>query len=177
MHCGSRAGTEPRSSRTPTKLPVMQMASDASSSWGCGAHSRARWFQVQWDVVTQVLPITVKELLPILLAGILWVRSWCSHRVICHCDNQPVVTCTPAQAGIDDAPARNLVFIEAYHCFQFVPRYIGTHANHIADNLLCDHVSSFLSKVPQASPHQTPVSRDLVNLLLDPQADRVRVCL
>ena len=43
----------------------------------------------------------------------------------------------------------NLVFIKAYHCFQFVPRHISTHANHIADDLSRDRVSSFLSKVPQ----------------------------
>ena len=37
---------------------------------------------VQWDGTTQELPITVKELLPILLAGILLGKSWRSHRVL-----------------------------------------------------------------------------------------------
>ena len=51
---------------------------------------------VQWDGMTQGLLITVKELLPILLAGILWGKSW---RVLCLCDNQMgLLAFTPARA-------------------------------------------------------------------------------
>ena len=63
----------------PHQLPVHQVTSDASGQWGCGAWSGERWFQVQWDSTTAALPITVKELLPILLAGILWGRAWRNH--------------------------------------------------------------------------------------------------
>ena len=65
----------------------------------------------------------------------------------------------------------NLVFIEAHHGFHFMPRYIDTRANHLEDDLSRNRAISFLSKVPQASPQPTLVPRDLVGLLLDPQAD------
>ena len=160
----------------PHQLPLIHMASDASGHWGCGAFTGGRWFQVQWDDRTQSLPITVKELLPILLAGALWGHSWSNHRVVCHCDNQAVVACllsrTSRHRGLMHL-LRNLVFIEAHHSFVLVPRYIDRYSNHLADDLSRDRVSSFLSKVPQASPHPVPVPQDLISLLLDPQADWV----
>ena len=49
-------------------LPVVEMASDASGSWGCGAWHGRSWFQVPWDPRAQALSIVAKELLPIILA-------------------------------------------------------------------------------------------------------------
>ena len=64
---------------TPQLLPVHSIASDASGQWGCWAWFRNMWFQVQWNPTTFELPITVKELLPILIAGIVWGPSWYGH--------------------------------------------------------------------------------------------------
>ena len=66
---------------------------------------------------------------------------------------------------------RTLVFIEACYDFQFHPLYINTHLNHLADNLSRNHLPSFLSKVPQAQPKSSMVPDQLLNILLDPQAD------
>ena len=44
----------------PTHLPQLQMASDASGSWGCGAWHGCNWFQLQWDERSADLPIMVK---------------------------------------------------------------------------------------------------------------------
>ncbi len=64
-----------------------------------------------------------------------------------------------------------LVFIEAHHqCFLY-PTYIDTKANHLADDLSRNVLSSFLSKVPSADPQPSPISLPLLDLLLDPQAD------
>ena len=159
---------------TPRHLPQRQMASDASGHWGCGAWSGDRWFQVQWNASTMVLPITVKELLPILLTGILWGRSWRGQQVTCLCDNQAVVACLRSRSSRQKGIMhlwRNLVFIEATFGFHIQPRYIDTHANHLADDLSRNRALSFLSKVPQASSHATPVPPDVVSLLLDRQAD------
>ena len=35
--------------------------------------------------------IAPKELLPILIAVVVWGRRWCGQRVECHCDNVAVV--------------------------------------------------------------------------------------
>ena len=80
-------------------------------------------------------PITVKELLPILLAGILWGQIWRNHRVLCHCDNQAVVSCLRSRTSKQKGMMHNLVFIEAHHGFHFVPHYIDIRANHLADDL------------------------------------------
>ena len=65
---------------------------------------------------------------------------------------------------------RNLINVEARFGFCLAPKYINTHANHLADDLSRDNLSSFLLKVPQA--YQTPslVPAELVDLLLDQQA-------
>lgn len=155
-------------------LPVCEMASDASGNWGCGAWFHNRWFQIQWNPFTFELPITVKELLPILVAGVLWGHHWSGHRVICHCDNQAVVAClksrTSKHKGIMHLLC-NLLFAEAHFRFHITPVYIDTHANHLADDLSRNRVSSFLFKVPQMCPAAAHVPPQLVDFLLDPQAN------
>ena len=160
----------------PYQLPIRQMASDASGQWGCGAYSGIHWFQVQWDGTSSELPITVKELLPILIAGVVWGSSWRDHQVCCYCDNQAVVACLRSRSSRHKGLMhllRNLVFIEAHHGFHLTPQYIDTYENHLADDLSRDRAFSFLSKVPQASPYPVTVPQDLINLLLDPEADWV----
>ena len=85
----------------------------------------------------------MKELLPILLAGVIWGKSWRNHQVLCLCDNQAVVACIHSRSSRHKGLMhllRNLVFVEAYHGFHLVPRYIDTHANHLADDLSRDRV-------------------------------------
>ena len=159
---------------TSSLLPVQEMASDASGSWGCGAWHQDRWFQIQWDNGTLGLSIAVKELIPIIVAGVVWGRLWTGHRIICHCDNQAVIACirsrTSRHSGIMHL-LRSLVFVEAYFQFHFHPQYINTHANELADDLSRNDAFSFLSKVPQAHRKPTLVPAALLSLLLDCRAE------
>lgn len=66
---------------------------------------------------------------------------------------------------------RCLVFVEAHLGFYFQPAYINTKANHLADDLSRNNLSSFLSKVPEANPQPTPLPVPLLDLLLDQRAD------
>ena len=77
------------------QLPVVEMASDASGSWGCGAWHGTHWFQVQWDDRSVEAPIMVKELIPVVLAVDLWGTRWSNCLVRCFCDNQAVEIFTP----------------------------------------------------------------------------------
>ena len=159
---------------TPQDLPALHVASDASGRWGCGAWWGTRWFQVEWSEASSALPITVKELLPILIGSAIWGQAWLNHRIVWHCDNQAVVSCLQSRTSRHPTLMhliRNLVYIEARSGFYICPEYINTHANHLADDLSRNLVSSFFSKVPQASPTPTPVPAALVDLLLDHQAD------
>ena len=71
--------------------PTSEFASDASGSWGCGAHTTDSWFQIRWDEQSLPFSITIKELLPIMVAAVVWGTRWRAQKVLCHCDNQAVV--------------------------------------------------------------------------------------
>ena len=61
-------------------------------SWGCGAWHHKAWFQIQWPEQALSLDIAQKELNPIILACEAWGAAWHGLQVLCHCDNQVVVT-------------------------------------------------------------------------------------
>ena len=67
---------------------------------------------------------------------------------------------------------RCLVFVEATHRCFIHPVYIDSKANHLADDLSCNNLSSFLSKVLNINPRLTPISRTR----LDPDADWISLC-
>ena len=109
----------------PSRLPQLQLMSDASGLWGCGAWHGRKWFQLQWDQRSAVLPIMVKELLPIVLACAVWGHVWGSHRVVCQCDNQAVVASLRSRTSRESHimhMLRTLAFIEARHTFSLLPQ-------------------------------------------------------
>ena len=67
---------------TSPLLPVHEEASDASGHWGCGVWFEDSCFQIAWGTESLNLPITVKELLPILVAGVVWGSRWSNQRVV-----------------------------------------------------------------------------------------------
>ena len=75
----------------PSHLPVIELTTDASGSWGAGAWHQSMWFQLQWDHGAHTLSIAAKELIPIILACHTWGHTWYNRQVICRCDNQVVV--------------------------------------------------------------------------------------
>ena len=129
---------------------------------------------MQWDDRSRDLPIAVKELIPILVACVVWGATWQDHQVTCHCDNQVVVACLSSgtsKHALIMHMLRCLVFVEAYHRFHIKPVYINTLHSHLVDDLSRDRLSSFLSKVPQANRGPTPVPPPLLDLLLNTAAD------
>ena len=72
-------------------MPAIQLETDASGSWGCGAHWGSWWLQWKWEGPSIEWPISPKELLPILLAVSIWGEHWGGRLVECHCDNMAVV--------------------------------------------------------------------------------------
>ena len=71
--------------------PQAVLVSDASGSWGCGAFWVTRWFQLQWPATVSEYHITVKELIPIVLAAAVWGPEWSGLTVEARCDNAAVV--------------------------------------------------------------------------------------
>ena len=52
--------------------PAVVLTSDASGNWGCGAYSSTNWFMLPWSGLNAHYHITVKELIPIVIAGAIW---------------------------------------------------------------------------------------------------------
>lgn len=48
--------------------PDVVMTSDVSGKWGCGAFCGPKWFHFQWSTLMNDVHITIKELIPIVLA-------------------------------------------------------------------------------------------------------------
>ncbi len=59
----------------------VSLTSDASGSWGCGAWQNSNWFQLKWDEHSVQLHIAAKELIPIIIAAIVWGKNWKGCRV------------------------------------------------------------------------------------------------
>ena len=158
----------------PSHLPKLDITSDASGSWGCGAWHNHLWFQLRWDSRAQALSIAEKELIPIILALAMWGSNWSNCQIICHCDNQVVVACLRSRTSKCKGVMhllRCLFFIEARQRCYLHPVYIDTHANCLADALSRDNLPLFRFQHPVADPHPTPIPSPLLDLLLDPSAD------
>ena len=162
--------------------PVTEVWTDALGTFGCEAvcPTLSRWIQLKWTLDLQAMrlgegdSISWMELLSIILASVAWCPVWHDQRIIVHCDNTGAVTV--ANSGYSRAPRirhllRCLFFIRA--CFQF-----SLQAVHIegTDNTLADAISRnnhlFLdSQVFQCTYQCTPLSEELILLLVVEQAD------
>ena len=100
--------------------------------------------------------------------------SWERCQAVCHCDNQSVVadlkSWTTKHKGMMHL-LRAVVFAEASFRCSLFPLYIDTKSNHLADSLSRNDANYFLSKVPSAAQHPTPVCWHLLDLLLNKEAD------
>ena len=64
---------------------------DASGHWGCGAYIGDRWFQCQWPTDMVECHITIKDLIPVVMAAAIWGHEWVGKSVRFRCDNAAVV--------------------------------------------------------------------------------------
>ena len=110
-----------------TLLPEFNVFSDASGSWGCGAYWGFRWFHFSWTDHLQLLPIAVKELIPVVVAAALFGRQWKGHLIQFSVDNMAVVHVLNSTYSRDSHLmhlVRTLVFLAACFDFWFIAKYI-----------------------------------------------------
>ena len=148
--------------------------SDVSGRWGCGAFSEREWFQLRWPEVTRELHITVKELIPIVLAAAVWGKEWKGKCVMSYCDNAAVVAII--NKGDSKEPeamhlVRGLAFLKAKFQFCLVSSHIKGINNGLADALSRDNVHSFLSHYSQAHPTPTHLPPELLDLTMVTKPD------
>lgn len=94
--------------------PDIHLFTNASGSLGCGGVVMPdRWFQVEWPATWAHIDISVKELVPIVVASSLWGASWLAQRVCFHSNNMAVV------AMLQNRSAKDLVALHLLRCLYF----------------------------------------------------------
>ena len=152
----------------------LEVTSDASGSWGCGAWHDTEWFQLPWSESAQALDISVKELIPIVMAAAIWGRGWKDSVITCFCDNQAVVAVLSSRTCRDRHLMhllRCLFFFEAYGQFRIQCRHISGACNGKADDLSRNNLSAFFLKVPSANRAPSSIPTLLPNLLISVDQD------
>ena len=145
------------------------VVSDASGKWGCGAFHKNKLFQVQWAGTVEKSHITVKELIPIVLAAAVWGTEWTGRTIEAQCDNSAVVAMINWGSGKNPEAMhlmRCLAFFMAKFQFTLVARHIPGTSNVLADALSRGNLSLFLSLYPQADQVATPLPQELLDLVI-----------
>lgn len=154
------------------EAPEVLLTSDASGSWGCGAWQGSQWFQLPWEAHSQALHIAAKELIPILVAAVVWGTNWGGCKVVARCDNMAVVEAINRRYCKDAnlmQLLRGLYFIEARRHFHLSASHIPGVHNSLADDLSRDRLPSFLRAKPDATHNPTYIPPPLLQWLLDPK--------
>ena len=129
----------------PSDRPLF-ITSDASGSWGCGAAYQNLWFQLQWSESWENLPIAPKELVPIVIAVILWGPYWVGRHICCLCDNTAVVAVVNKGTAMDSALShllRLLAFALAVLDITLTARHLPWAQNTSADVLSRNNLQLF----------------------------------
>ena len=139
--------------------PDVTITSDASGIWGCGAWCQQRWFRLQWVEFIQKKYIAVKELLPIVIASLIWGPQLAGKHVSSNCDNSAVVSVLNSRTSKDKDMMqllRCLFFVEAYFQFHLEAHHIPGISNECADDLSRNRLAAFRTKLPQANHYPIP---------------------
>lgn len=143
------------------EAPEIQVVSDASGSWGCGAYWLPHWFQIQWSHQLQFCSIQVKELIPVVVAAALYGRKWKGKVVEFVIDNQAVVEIVKSRCSREVHLmhlARLLVLIACRCQFHFPATHIAGVDNTLADAISRNRAQSFVERasVTPSPPSQVP---------------------
>ena len=157
-------------STMPPSNPSFVIRSDASGSWGCGAVYDNRWFQLEWPPLWKAVSIAPKEIVPIVMAVILWGPYWAGQRVCCLCDNAAVVAAVNKGSAKDPALShllRLLAFASAVLDVYITACHFPGVLNVAADALSRNRLQQFFLLNPQAAPVPAIIPPELRELVLN----------
>ena len=113
--------------------------------------------------------ITVKEMVPIVIASAIWGHTWKGKTVQVQCDNMAVVNIVNhGSSKNQDAMhlARCLAFIAGKSDFHLEAVHINGANNVLADTLSRNNLSRFQSLYPQADKEASPIPDALLDMLI-----------
>ena len=153
------------------QTPAATIYSDTSGSWGCGAICQGHWFQLQWDKNSEAYHISIKELLPIVIAAAIWGQDFVGKTVtiLVRSENVAAVAAIKHQTRPVKEVAhllRCLAFIMARFNVRLQAAHIPGILNDIANALSRNNMSTFFSLVPQADKHPLIIPSSLIHLLI-----------
>ncbi len=150
-----------------------ELVSDASGSWGCGAAWKGEWFQIQWKALagTSEWGIMPKELLPIVVAAIVWGGQWRGLTIKARCDNMSVVAAVRAGACKEKWSMhllRCLAFVEARVPLTVRAEHIKGTENVVADALSRDDLERARSFMQVSERDPVAVPGEILQMLTTP---------
>ena len=154
--------------------PQIHVYSDASGFWGCAAFTGTAWFQFQWPLSGIDSHISAKEMIPVVIAAMVWGKTWQGLSICFHSDNTAVVALLNSGSVRDDSLMhlmRCLSFVAAKFNFIFSSTHIRGLDNVLADALSRNNASLFLSLFPQAQRRPVPLPRAISDLLVVEKPD------
>lgn len=153
----------------------VEITSDASGSWGCGAFSSTcQWFQFPWPSEWAEVHITIKELVPIVFSCALWGHRWKGESVLAYTDNAAVVSIVNSGKS-KDRLAMHLMrcsfFFMAEGEYTLKATHVEGKSNVAADALSRNRLPIFFLQVPAAGEHPTPIPQSLIDMLITARPD------
>ena len=150
--------------------PQEEMFSDASGNWGCGATWKGRWFQIQWSALpgTSEWGIMPKEMLPIVVAAVVWGARWKGLVIRARCDNMSVVAAVQAGACKERWSMhllRCLAFVEARLSVTVRAEHIRGSENGVADDLSRNRLQSARSTMQVTEEEPVAVPAEVLGML------------
>ena len=118
--------------------------------------------------------MTYLEIVPVLLACIVWGRLWGGQRVVVYSDNMGVVGCWSrgwARESRTMAVIRHMLFLAATGNFILDVKFVPTQLNSAADALSRGLIDRFRKQCPQAVQAPTPLPEELGAFLWAPEAN------
>ena len=129
---------------------------------------------MEWPEDWLPLSIAAKELLPVVMATMVWGPNWQGHHVRCLSDNEVVVfvinRCSVRSPELMRL-IRCLFFVEASFNFKLSATHLPGRLNTAADCLSRNRMSEFFNLFPQALVTPVMVPPEVSRILLDRSLD------
>ena len=139
----------------------IDLYTDASGEIGYGGYLNGKWFNGKWpshDII-RTTSIAWKEMIPIVIALMVWGEELSDKRIVLHTDNMAVKCAVNKQTSPCPqimALLRKLVITCLVRNISIKAVHVPTQDNGIADSLSRFQVDRFRKLAPRAEEHPTP---------------------
>ena len=151
--------------------PDFSVTSDAAGSVGFGAYVGREWFAEKWPPGVEIIDISTKEMIPIVIAADIWGKCWERRRILFRTDNQAVLSTLKSGLCRDRHLAfclRELAIRAVLGNFTFSAVFVPGKVNKAADSLSRFRFKEFRSLVPHADSAGAKIPHLLLHKLLFP---------